>query len=372
MTAEVITVGLGARAYEVRCGSGLLAAAGTICKPFTKTGRVFLVTDTNVGPLWGAKALAALQAEGLDAIPLEVAAGEETKSWEGLAGLCDALAIERAERGDLLVALGGGVIGDLVGFAAGIFKRGMDFVQVPTTLLAQVDSSVGGKTAIDIAAGKNLVGLFHQPKAVIVDFDVLETLPPREMRAGFAEVIKYGLINDPAFFAWLRANGQAVLTKEPNAVFTAVTTSIRAKAAIVEADERETTGARALLNLGHTFGHGFEVLAGFDGKLLHGEAVATGMAVAFGYSAALGLCPPHEAEEAIRALKAAGFETNPQRLPGAPFDAGALVEAMAQDKKASGGKLSLVLAEGIGKAKLVTGLDLNPVRAYLDGVLREG
>ena len=372
-----IAVGLGAtgfedRSYDIHCGAGLLARAGDICAPFAPTKRVFLVTDRNVGPLWGPAAVAGLEGAGLRAVPLQMEAGEQTKSWGGLAALTDALAAERAERRDLIVALGGGVIGDLAGFAAGIFKRGMDFVQIPTTLLAQVDSSVGGKTAIDIEAGKNLVGLFHQPRAVIVDYDVLATLPPREMRAGYAEVVKYGLINDRPFFDWLKAEGAHVLENRPQAVARAVETSIRAKAAIVAADERETNGLRALLNLGHTFAHGFETLAGYDGRLLHGEAVACGMALAFDYSARIGLCPEAEAAEAAAALKAAGFETDPHRLPGAPFAPEAVLAAMAQDKKAEGGKLTLILAEGIGRAKGVPGVDFAEVLAYLNAIVGEG
>jgi 3-dehydroquinate synthase len=370
--ATVIPVALAGRGYQVQCGRGLLAQAGALCAPFAKTRRVFVVTDDTVGPLYGPQLLAALEAAGLTGVALQVAAGEASKSWEGLAGLCEGLAAERAERGDLIAALGGGVIGDLTGFAAGVFKRGMDFVQIPTTLLAQVDSSVGGKTAIDIPAGKNLVGLFHQPRAVIVDYAMLDTLSEREMRAGFAEVVKYGLLGDRPFFTWLQNAAADVLARHPEALAHAVETSIRAKAAIVAADERETADLRALLNLGHTFGHGFEAIAGFDGRLLHGEAVACGMALAFHYSAHQGLCPPAQAQEAIEALNSFGFETDPRRLPGGPFDPQAMIAAMAQDKKASGGKLTLILAEGIGRAKSVSGLDLNPVQAYLSAVLGEG
>lgn len=370
--ATTIPISLGDRSYAIQCGQGLLAHAGEICAPFAATKRVFLVTDSHVGPLWGPAAVSGLEAAGLRVIPLQLQAGEQTKSWGGLAALIDALAAERAERRDLIVALGGGVIGDLAGFAAGIFKRGMDFVQIPTTLLAQVDSSVGGKTAIDIEAGKNLVGLFHQPRAVIVDYEVLSTLPPREMRAGYAEVMKYGLINDRPFFDWLKADGAKVLAGEPAATAHAVETSIRAKAAIVAADERETSGLRALLNLGHTFAHGFETMAGYDGRLLHGEAVACGMALAFDYSARTSLCPEAEAEEAIAALKAAGFETDPKNLPGAPFAAKDLIAAMAQDKKAEGGKLTLILAEGVGRARRVPGVDFDTVLAYLNAIVGEG
>jgi 3-dehydroquinate synthase len=365
-------VALAGRSYAVQCGRGLLQQTGEICAPFARTGRAIVVTDSAVGPLYGPAVMASLEGAGLQAVALQVAAGEASKSWEGLAGLCEGLAAERAERGDLIVALGGGVIGDLAGFAAGVFKRGMDFVQIPTTLLAQVDSSVGGKTAIDIPSGKNLVGLFHQPRAVIVDYSTLDSLPAREMRAGFAEVIKYGLLGDRAFFDWLTEHGSAVLTRAPDALAYAVETSIRAKAAIVAADERETADLRALLNLGHTFGHGFEAIAGFDGRLLHGEAVACGMALAFHYAARTGFCPSAEAEKAISSLAAFGFETDPRALPGGPFAPEAMIAAMAQDKKASGGKLTLILPEAIGQAKVVDGIDLNPVQSYLGAVLGEG
>jgi len=373
MQAEtVIPIGLGDRSYRISCGFGLIAQAGEICAPFAPTRRVFLVTDSHVGPLWGPAAVSGLEDAGLRVIPLQLEAGEQTKSWGGLAALIDALAAERAERQDLIVALGGGVIGDLAGFAAGVFKRGMDFVQIPTTLLAQVDSAVGGKTAIDIEAGKNLVGLFHQPRAVLVDYAVLDTLPLRERRAGFAEVIKYGLINNRPFFDWLKAERADLIGGGSRTLAHAVTTSIRSKAAIVAADERETAGLRALLNLGHTFAHGFEALAGYDGRLLHGEAVACGMALAFDYSARIGLCPEAEADEVATLLEAAGFQIDPRKLPGGPFAPEAVLEAMAQDKKASGGKLTLILTEGIGRAKIVPGVDFASILAYLNEIFGEG
>lgn len=372
MQAEtVIPIGLGERSYRISCGFGLIARAGEICAPYAPTKRVFLVTDSHVGPLWGPAAVSGLEGAGLRVIPLQLEAGEQTKSWSGLAALIDALAAERAERQDLMVALGGGVIGDLAGFAAGVFKRGMDFVQIPTTLLAQVDSAVGGKTAIDIAAGKNLVGLFHQPRAVLVDYAVLATLPLRERRAGFAEVIKYGLISDRPFFDWLKAESADLIGGASEAIAHAVTTSIRTKAAIVAADERETLGLRALLNLGHTFAHGFEALAGYDGRLLHGEAVACGIALAFDYSARIGLCPQEEADEVATLLEAAGFQIDPRKLPGGPFAPEAVLAAMAQDKKALGGKLTLILAEGIGRAKIVPGVDFASILTYLNEMLGE-
>jgi 3-dehydroquinate synthase len=268
-----ITVGLGARSYEVLVGPGLIDQAGARIAPLLKRQRTAVVSDETVWGLHGARLTAALGAAGIAVSPIIVAPGEQTKSFEGLAEVTDALLALELDRGDLITAFGGGVVGDLAGFAAAIYKRGVDFVQIPTTLLAQVDSSVGGKTAIDTARGKNLVGAFHQPRLVLADLDVLATLPHREMRAGYAEVIKYGLLGDFAFFEWLEANGAKVLAREPHALAHAVARSIEMKAEIVAEDETEQ-GRRALLNLGHTFGHALEAETGYGDALLHGEAVA--------------------------------------------------------------------------------------------------
>jgi 3-dehydroquinate synthase len=289
--------------------------------------------------------------------------GESTKSFTRLAALCDDLISHRIERGDLVLALGGGVIGDLAGFAAAIVRRGLDYVQVPTSLLAQVDSSVGGKTAIDSPHGKNLVGAFHQPLLVIADTALLDTLPPREFRAGYAEVAKYGLLGDAAFFAWLEANWKDVFAGGP-AREHAIAVSCRAKAAIVARDERET-GDRMLLNLGHTFGHALEAAAGFSDRLLHGEAIAIGMALAFEFSARRSLLPQAEAERAIRHLAAVGLPTRIDQVAGGPSTLDELMDLIAQDKKVSRGKLTFILARGIGNAFVATEVLADDVRAYL-------
>jgi 3-dehydroquinate synthase len=291
--------------------------------------------------------------------------GEATKSWAELERLADALLDRGIERSDHVVALGGGVIGDLVGFAAAILKRGCNFVQLPTTLLAQVDSSVGGKTAINTRAGKNLIGAFHQPSYVLIDPSTLDTLPLREVRAGYAEVVKYGLIDDPAFFAWCEANGPALLAGDPQARAHAIAKSVAAKAAIVGEDERETSGRRALLNLGHTFGHALEAETGFSDKLLHGEAVAAGMALAFRYSAARGLCGQEDAARVTAHLRAAGL---PASLADAGVDASGdtLVAHMAHDKKMESGRLPFLLARGIGQSFLDKQVDLADVAAFLE------
>jgi 3-dehydroquinate synthase len=289
--------------------------------------------------------------------------GESSKSWPVLERVCHALLTERIERRDLVVALGGGVVGDLAGFAAAIVRRGLDYVQVPTTLLAQVDSSVGGKTAIDAPHGKNLIGAFHQPILVIADTATLDTLPAREFRAGYAEVAKYGLINDAAFFAWLDANWREVFAGGP-AREHAIAVSCRAKAAIVARDERET-GDRALLNLGHTFGHAFEAAAGFSDRLLHGEAVALGMTLAFAFSARLGLTAPADADRVTAHLAAIGLPTRVSEIPGDPPSLEHLMELISQDKKVQRGRLTLILARGIGASFIAPDVDAAEVRAFL-------
>jgi 3-dehydroquinate synthase len=268
------------------------------------------------------------------------------------------------DRGDVITAFGGGVVGDLAGFAAAIYKRGADFVQIPTTLLAQVDSSVGGKTAIDTPHGTNLVGAFHQPRLVLADLDVLASLPDREMRCGYAEVIKYGMLGDADFFAWLEAVGAGVLAREPDALAQAIGRSVEMKAEIVEEDEREQ-GRRALLNLGHTFGHALETEVGFGEALLHGEAVALGCAQAFRFSAAQGLCPPEDARRVEAALAAAGLPVRLAQISNTPFKARALIAHMAQDKKAEGGRLTLILARRIGEAFVAKDVDPAPLREFL-------
>jgi 3-dehydroquinate synthase len=315
--SAAIPVGLGARSYEVLVGPGLLAEAGVRIAPLARNHRLAVVSDANVWPLHGARLTHVLEGAGLSVHSLIIPAGEQTKSFEGLADLSDRLLALELDRGDLIVAFGGGVVGDLAGFAAAVYKRGIDFVQIPTTLLAQVDSSVGGKTAIDTPRGKNLVGAFHQPRLVLADLDVLATLPDREVRAGYAEVIKYGLLGDRAFFDWLEAGAAAVLAREPKALTRAVARSVEIKAEIVAEDEKEQ-GRRALLNLGHTFGHALESETGYGEALLHGEAVAAGMALAFRFSAAQGLCDHAEADRAAAAIAAAGLPTRLSTWPAIP------------------------------------------------------
>jgi 3-dehydroquinate synthase len=361
---RTIVVGLGQRAYEVLVGPGLIDRAGEAIAPLLTRRRTAVVSDETVWRLHGARLAAALERAGIAASPVIVAPGEQTKSFAGLADVTDRLLALELDRGDLILAFGGGVVGDLAGFAAAIYKRGIGFVQIPTTLLAQVDSSVGGKTAIDTARGKNLVGAFHQPRLVLADLDVLSTLPDREMRAGYAEVVKYGLLGDFGFFEWLEVNAGAVLAREPAALAQAVARSIEMKAAIVAEDETEQ-GRRALLNLGHTFGHALEAETGYGGSLLHGEAVAAGQALAFRFSAAQGFCATQDAQRATAAIAGAGLPTGLAEVPGHPFDAARLVRHMAQDKKAEAGKLTFILARGLGDAFIAKDVDAAAVTAFL-------
>ncbi len=365
---KVVPVALGARSYEVRIESGLLDRAAEHLSPFARKRPFVIVTDANVAP-HGERLAAALLAAGLASDTITLPPGEGTKSWSQLESLLDQLLDLGIERGDHVIALGGGVIGDLVGFASAILKRGCNFVQIPTTLLAQVDSSVGGKTAINSRAGKNLVGAFHQPSLVLIDPDLLDTLPLREQRAGYAEVVKYGLIDDSDFFAWCEANGGALLAGDSDARAYAIAHSVSAKARIVADDERETTGRRALLNLGHTFGHALEAETGFSDRLLHGEGVAAGMALAFAFSARQGLCPPADAERVAAHLKASGL---PHDLASAGIAASGarLVEHMLHDKKMDAGTLPFLLARGIGATYLDKQVNLADVEAFLDELPR--
>jgi 3-dehydroquinate synthase len=359
-----VPVGLGARAYEVVIGPGLLAEAGRRIAPLARRQRLAVVSDETVWGLHGAALTASLEAAGLAVHPVIVPPGEQTKSFEGLADVTDRLLALELDRGDIVTAFGGGVVGDLTGFAAAIYKRGIDFMQIPTTLLAQVDSSVGGKTAIDTPRGKNLVGAFHQPRLVLADLDVLSTLSDREMRAGYAEVVKYGLLGDFDFFEWLETNSAAVLAREPAALARAVSRSVEMKAEIVAEDEKEL-GRRALLNLGHTFGHALEAETGYGAALLHGEAVAAGQALAFRFSAAQGLCAGQDAARATAAIAAAGLPTRLDEIPGHPFDAGRLVRHMAQDKKAEAGQLTFILARALGDAFVAKDVDAEAVGRFL-------
>ncbi|MCR9180798.1 MAG: 3-dehydroquinate synthase [Erythrobacteraceae bacterium] len=368
----VIPVALAGRAYEVVIEEGLLGRLAKAAAPFLKAyegGRkVPFVADANTHRLCHMAINDSLDADGLAAEWFVVQPGEEAKSWGVLEQLTDWLLALGVTRSDHVFALGGGVVGDLVGFACAVTKRGCGFVQIPTTLLAQVDSSVGGKTAINTAAGKNLIGAFHQPSLVLIDPTVLDTLPEREMRAGYAEVIKYGLLGDAAFFGWLEANGDKVLAREPTALEHAIATSIAMKAQIVAEDERETLDRRALLNLGHTFGHALEAETGFSDRLLHGEAVALGMVLAARYSARRGEISPGDADRAAHAIGAVGL---PASLPALGITCGgaALVDHMRHDKKAEGTTLPFLLLRGIGEAYLARDVDLADIAAFLDGEL---
>jgi 3-dehydroquinate synthase len=359
-----VRVGLGARSYDVLIGGGLIARAGELMRPFLPRGRTAVVCDATVERLHGAQLKTALKAHGIACDWIIMPPGEGTKSWQGLAEVSDRLLSLGLDRGDVITAFGGGVIGDLAGFAASIYKRGVDFIQIPTTLLAQVDSSVGGKTAIDTPRGKNLIGAFHQPRLVLADLDVLGTLSDREMRAGYAEVIKYGLLGDFAFFEWLEREGPYVLQRRPDALAHAVARSVQMKAEIVGADEREAA-ARALLNLGHTFAHALEAETGYGEALLHGEAVAIGCAQAFRFSASQGLCSGQDAARAEAAIAASGLPTRMDRIKGFPFAADRLLTHMGQDKKAEGGHLTFVLARRLGEAFVAKGVDAAAVRAFL-------
>jgi 3-dehydroquinate synthase len=361
---SLVQVALAERSYDIRIEAGLLARAGAILAPLSRGRNTAIVTDANLRPHL-ATLQASLTAAGVASEAIVLPPGEGTKSWSQLESLTDRLLELGVERGDHVLALGGGVIGDLVGFAASILKRGCGFVQIPTTLLAQVDSSVGGKTAINGKAGKNLIGAFHQPALVLIDPDVLDTLPVRELRAGYAEVVKYGLIDDPAFFEWCEANGAALLAGDAQARAHAIAHSVRAKARIVAEDERETTGKRALLNLGHTFGHALEAETGFSDKLLHGEGVAAGMALAFAYSAQKGLCPTQDAERVAAHLRAVGLPDG-LAATGITASGAALVEHMLHDKKMDAGTLPFLLARGIGEAFLDKTVDLKDIAAFLD------
>lgn len=357
-------VALGERTYDVMIGPDLIARAGDLIAARLPGAKCGIVTDTNVA--W--HHLAALERGLQPAVKLAgslvLPAGEATKSFRELGPLCERLLELGLERGDLVVAFGGGVIGDLAGFAAGVLRRGVRFVQIPTTLLAQVDSSVGGKTGINTPQGKNLVGVFHQPSLVLADTGALATLPAREMRAGYAEVAKYGLLGDAAFFAWLEKNWQGVFALEREALEYAVETSVQAKAAIVARDEHET-GDRALLNLGHTFGHALEAWTGYSSRLLHGEGVSIGMALALRFSEELGLCAAGTAERGAAHLRAVGLPTRIGDIPGGKADADDLVRLMGQDKKVRQGKATFILVRGIGEAFITQDVDPARVRDFL-------
>ena len=364
--STILTVsGAGFLPYEVEVGRGLLAGLGSQVASLPR-GRVVVISDETVAALHGPTVLASLEDAGLRTRILTIPPGEASKSFAELERVIDRLLAYELDRKDLVVALGGGVVGDLAGLAAALYMRGIDFIQVPTTLLAQVDSSVGGKTAIDTPRGKNLVGAFHQPRRVTADIDVLATLPARQLRSGWAEVLKHGLICDAPFFNWLAGEGASGATGDPVALERAVIRSVEIKSTIVGEDEREA-GRRALLNLGHTFGHALEAELGFDETVLtHGEAVALGCAMAFRYSAELNLCPVAEVVLAVAGLAAAGLPVRLSEIAGGEkIAAEALVRRMVGDKKAEGGRLTLILAHGIGQAFVERAVDAGRLTEYL-------
>jgi 3-dehydroquinate synthase len=322
-----------------------------------------VVSDANVAALYLPRLKASLG--GLFLGDVVVAPGEQSKSFPVLAEVCERLLKLGVERGDMVIALGGGVVGDLAGFAASILRRGVRLVQMPTTLLAQVDSSVGGKTGIDTPQGKNLIGSFHQPSLVLADISVLATLAPREFRAGYAEVMKHGLLGDAPFFTWLEQTWPQIFSGEGGPRASAIATCVRAKAAIVEADEREESGTRALLNLGHTFGHALETFAGYSDRLLHGEAIAIGMRLAFTFSAEQGLCSADDVARVERHLAEVGLPGRIANIPGIPPAPEQLLKLMAQDKKVKGGKLALVLVRGIGQAYVERDVPMEALSAFL-------
>ena len=369
---SILKVDLAGRAYDIAIGPGLIDKVGELSARLLAAPRAIIVTDDTVAPLYGARLAASFKKAGADTQTVIVPAGENSKTFDGFGALMNELLDRRPDRKTTLVALGGGVVGDLTGFAAAVLLRGVDFIQVPTTLLAQVDSSVGGKTGINTRHGKNLVGAFYQPRLVVADTDVLDTLPRRELLAGYAEVAKYGLIDDPKFWDWCEQNGAAVLAGDAARRTYAIEQSCRAKARIVAADERETTDLRALLNLGHTFGHALEAETGFGPDLLHGEAVGAGMAMAFDLSAQLGLCPPTDAQRVRRHLGEVGLPVRLRAIGGdnrRTWNAAKLVEHMRGDKKAEGGKLTFVLARGIGRSFVTRDVDEAGLRGLLDDAI---
>jgi 3-dehydroquinate synthase len=362
-----VHVPLGERAYDIEIGTGLLDSAGERLKAKFPSRRFGIVTDTEVAKAQLPRLTASMDAAGLSYSTIVLPNGESTKSFANLGTVVEGILGARLERGDLVIALGGGVIGDLAGFAAAIARRGMDFVQVPTSLLAQVDSSVGGKTGINSPHGKNLIGAFHQPKLVLADLDALASLPSRQFAAGYAEVVKYGLIDDEWFYFWLEENHRAIFAGDLALRAEMVAHCCAAKTRFVLADEKET-GVRALLNLGHTFGHALESATGYSDRLLHGEGVAIGMVLAHGFSAQLGLAPSQDTGRIAQHLAAAGLPTRLSDIPGDLPDTDYLMNAIAQDKKVVRGALTFILTRGIGKAFIEKNVDPAGVAAYLEAM----
>ena len=362
--ARIVPVALPGRAYDVLIGAGLVADAGRLITEKFGAVKCAIVTDSNVARHHLSTLEGSLRAAQCHAGTVVLPPGESTKSFRELQPLCESLLSMELERGDIVIPFGGGVIGDLAGFAASILRRGVRFVQIPTSLLAQVDSSVGGKTGINTRHGKNLIGTFHQPSLVLADTNVLSTLPAREMRAGYAEVAKYGLLGDAAFFDWLDGNWRGVFGNDARVLTTTIETSVKAKADVVVRDEHEK-GDRALLNLGHTFGHALEAWTGYSDRLLHGEGVAIGMVLAFRLSEQLGYCAVGTAQRVEGHLKAAGLPTRIGDIAGEPADAGELYALMGQDKKVQAGKMTFIMVRGIGQAFITREISPETVRSFL-------
>jgi 3-dehydroquinate synthase len=363
-----VTVELGPRSYDILIGRDIIDTAGHQIAERLPGARMAIVTDQTVADHHLRTLTNSLDFANVEYVAIVVPPGEGSKSFTAFETVIEALLEARIERSDAVLALGGGVVGDLAGFAAGTVLRGIRFVQVPTTLLAQVDSSIGGKTGINTGHGKNLVGVFHQPNFVLADSGVLDSLPDREFNAGYAEVAKCGMIGAPDFFTWLETNWRAVAAGWPERE-QAIAVACRAKAAIVTADERES-GVRALLNLGHTFGHALEAATGYSGRLLHGEAVSIGMVLAFGLSAKLGHCKPDDVKRVVAHLADVGLPTRIGQIPGQRLDVDTLMELMAQDKKVSRGKLTFILVKGIGRAFIAKDVPADAVKEFLSEQMR--
>lgn len=365
LPTECIDVDLGDRTYPIHIGQNLLVDAYAYLKPHLSGSKIAIITDENIAPLHLQTLMSGLEGHDLHLTIITLPAGERTKSFAYLQDILSQLLEENFSRRDTLIAFGGGVIGDLTGFAASMLKRGCGFIQIPTTLLAQVDSSVGGKTAINTASGKNLVGSFYQPKCVLTDLGVLQTLPKRELKAGYGEVLKYGLIDNPEFFSWLEDNGEDVIAGKAAALQYAIALSCRAKAVIVKADEREH-GCRALLNLGHSFAHAIEGMTGYDGTVLHGEAVSAGMLMAFEYSQEQGICSGSDVQRVRTHLQKLGLETLASLPSCVRGDANAFFNFMMRDKKNKDEDLTLILARGIGRAFIADDVNKNSVKIYIE------
>lgn len=366
-TIKTLSVALNERSYNISIGSNLISNTGKLIAPLIDKSPVIIVTDDNVAEYHLANLRQSLQSESIASAVITLPPGEKTKGYEGFQNLLTTILDIGPDRHSTLIALGGGVVGDITGFAASVILRGINFIQIPTTLLAQVDSSVGGKTGINTRHGKNLIGSFYQPLMVIADTNTLNTLPRRELLAGYAEVIKYGLISDITFFKWLERNGNALINGDGDLRQQAISTSCLAKAEIVRRDEREA-GERALLNFGHTFGHALEAEAGFNDKLLHGEAVAIGMMMAFNLSVKMGLCSKEDSKRVKMHLRSVGLPTQAADVPKQAWKSAALLSHMAQDKKVRNGKITFILTRGIGQAFTTSDVEISDVTALLDNM----